>query len=386
MLYILLVHMYIIGHGLFGKVWKFRTIGRTYSIDTAQIRFQIKKLARSIFIHPFSLPVFKQPFLLKLLNGHIQMPGNTLQIFEGIGWCHITAAIGTGQAINFCPYLCIYAIGKKIQIPGRIVFHLGKKTPELRAVPLHIISELSSDIRHTSNDDTEGKRILKGKCAALIFVCMRTFFILAIASLLVTACNNNGGGTAKTFCDTACKSDSFNFKSTDRYGSSVSISVKNCEPDSISWTHGQMETSRMIPFKDLTNQDVRLNASAISCVIKDTSHAWLTFNDCITGRGFLFKLPFNKSNNITKILGALNSFDPKFVVAEDLRAYTDRGSIFVVDINTGNEEVMTFKETYDIDFNKVHDMIDSINVTHKRIYVKLLKNGQEVPLEKNINL
>lgn len=252
-------------------------------------------------------------------------------------------------------------------------------------MPQHIISELSPDIGHTSNDNPEGKRILKGTCAALIFVCMRTFFILAIASLLFTACNNNAG-TAKTFCDTACKSDSFNFKSPDRFGSSVNISVKNCEPDSISWTHGLMETSRMIPFRDLTNQDVRLNASAISCVIKDTSHAWLTFNDCITGRGFLFKLPFNKSNNITKILGALNSFDPKFVVAEDLRAYTDRGSIFVVDINTGKEEVMTFKEAYDIDFNKLHDIVDSINVTHNRIYVKLLKNGQEVPLEKTISL
>ncbi len=214
---------------------------------------------------------------------------------------------------------------------------------------------------------------------------MKTVFILAIASLLFTACSNNAG-TAKTFCDTTCKSDSFNFKSSDRFGSSVAIAVKNCEPDSITWTHGEMATSRTIPFRDLANQDVRLNASAINCVIKDTSHAWLTFNDCITGRGFLFKLPFNKTTNITKILGALNSFDPKFKVADDLRAYTDRGSIFVVNLNTDKEAIMTFKETYDIDFNKIHDVVDSINVTHKRIYVKLLKNGQEVSLEKAIDL
>jgi hypothetical protein len=249
----------------------------------------------------------------------------------------------------------------------------------------YIIPELSPDIRHNNDKRAEGKRILKGKFTALIFVCMRTLYILAIASLLFTACNNSAG-TAKTFCDTTCKSDSFNFKSPDRFGSSVSISVKNCEPDSISWTHGEMAITRTIPFRELANQDVRLNASAINCVIKDTSHAWLTFNDCITGRGFLFKLPFNKANNITKILGALNNFDPKFEVAEDLRAYTDRGSIFVVDINTGNEAMMTFKEAYDIDFNKIHEVVDSINVTHKRIFVKLLKEGKEVPLEKAIDL
>lgn len=240
-----------------------------------------------------------------------------------------------------------------------------------------------------TNVYAEGKRILKGNHQPLFLfqlICMNKLFLIALASALFASCSNNSGSTAKTFCDTTCRSDSFNFKSPDRFASSVSISVKNCEPDSISWTHGEMAISRTVPFSDLANQDVRLNASAISCVIKDTSHAWLTFNDCITGRGFLFKLPFNKANNITKILGALNSFDPKFKVDEDLRAYTDRGSIFVVNINTGNEAMMTFKETYDIDFNKIHEKVDSINVTHKRIYVKLLKNGQEVPLEKAIDL
>ena len=200
------------------------------------------------------------------------------------------------------------------------------------------------------------------------------------------ACSNNNSSTGQTFCDTTCKSDSFNFKSDDRFGSSVSISVENCKPDSIAWTHGRMETSRMVPLQDLTNQEVRLNNSAISCVIKDTSHAWLTFNDCITGRGYLFKLPFNKSTNITKISGALNRFDPKFVVDDNLRAYTDRGSLFVININTGKDAVMTFKEAYDIDFNKIHDVVDSVNITPKRIFAKLLKEGKEVPFEKAIDL
>jgi len=214
---------------------------------------------------------------------------------------------------------------------------------------------------------------------------MYKLFFIAAASLVFTACSNNSN-TGKTFCDTTCKSDSFNFKGSDRYASSVSISVKGCAPDSISLTHGGMLTSRTFPFSNLVNQDVRLNASAIECFIKDTSYAWLSFNDCITGRGFLFKLPFNKADNISKISGALNRFDPKFVIDKDLRAYTDRGSVFVVDVNTGKEAIMTFKETYDIDFNKIHEVVDSVNVTHKNIYVKLLKNGTEVPFQKAIDL
>jgi hypothetical protein len=209
--------------------------------------------------------------------------------------------------------------------------------------------------------------------------------LLLSASVIFLACNNSGK-TGKTFCDTTCKTDSFNFKGADRFESRVDISLKNCKPDSITWTHGGMTITRQLPFNDLTNQDVRLNPSAISCIIKDTSYAWLTFNDCITGRGFLVKLPFNKANNINKFTGALNSFDPKFSVEENLRAYTDRGSIYVTDINSGNQEVMTFKETYDIDFNNLHQVVDSINVTHKRIYVQLLKNGKEVPIEKAIDL
>jgi hypothetical protein len=166
----------------------------------------------------------------------------------------------------------------------------------------------------------------------------------------------------------------------------VSISIKDCAPDSVSWTHGQMAIKRQVPMNDLVNQDIRINRSAISCVIKDTTHAWLTFNDCITGRGFLFKLPFNKMVNISKKLGALTSFDPKFSVEEDLRAYTDRGSIFVMNINTDKEAVMSFKETYDIDFNKIHDHVDSIHVTKKRIWVRLKKDGKDVDLQKAIDL
>lgn len=212
---------------------------------------------------------------------------------------------------------------------------------------------------------------------------MRLLFLLFSAAFFVS-CNNEG--TATSFCDTTCKQDSFIFNNNDKFEGKVAIGVRNCKPDSISITHAYQSSSLVRPFYDLTEQDVKLNASAISCVIKDTSHAWLTFNDCITGRGFISKLPFGKSENIKRLRGALNSFDKKFAVDPDLRAYTDRGSIFVFNIHTDKEEVMTFKETYDIDFNKLHDVVDSINVTKSRIYVRLKKGGQNVELEKKITL
>lgn len=385
MLYILAVHMQVIGHRFFGEVRKFSTISRTNGIDAAKIGFQVKELAGSRFVYPFPFPVFQKPFLPEPAQGQTQVPGNSFLVLVGIGRGHVAATVGTGKAVRFFPYFPLNGIRHLIKAFWRMKFYPGQKTPETGTIWQHFLLKAFPDIGH-KGVYPEGKRILKGKKAALIFVDMRSILFMLITALTLIACQNKTARTAKTFCDTTCRSDSFQFKGKDRFESRVSISVKNCRPDSVSVTHGGMDVSRTIPFTELVSQEVRLNPAAISCVIRDTSYAWLTFNDCITGRGFLFKLPFNKYNNISKISGALNSFDPKFVVAEDLRAYTDRGSIFVLDIYTGKQAVMTFKDTYDIDFDKLHETVDSINVSHKRIYVKLLKKGSEVPLEKTIDL
>jgi len=214
---------------------------------------------------------------------------------------------------------------------------------------------------------------------------LHTLALVLLASTLFVACGNSGN-TAASFCDTTCRSDSFHFNSNAAIKASVNIGVKNCAPDSIAWTHEYMATSRKLPMSDLVDQDIRLHSDAIACVIRDTSHAWLSFNDCITGRGYLFRLPFSKSANISKISGALNAFDPKFDIADNLRAYTDRGSIFVVDVNTDKQAMMTFGESYDIDFNKIHEIVDTVHVSAKRIYVRLKKDGKEIPIEKTIDL
>lgn len=145
-------------------------------------------------------------------------------------------------------------------------------------------------------------------------------------------------------------------------------------------------TSRKIQLSDFLNQNVRMNASAVSCAFQDTSFAWLAFNDCFSGRGYLLKLPFSKEGNIQKITGALNSFDPKFSIDKDLRAYTDRGSVYIVNTTNGKEAQMTFKEEYPIDFNDIHKVIDTISISKSKVFVRLLKDGNPVPFEKQIDL
>ncbi|HWJ92530.1 MAG TPA: hypothetical protein VNR87_15540 [Flavisolibacter sp.] len=210
--------------------------------------------------------------------------------------------------------------------------------------------------------------------------------LLPVLSIVLFASCNNSSKTAKTFCDTNCNSTSFDFKGTPEFGQSLSISVKNCTADTVTWTHGKAATSSQVQLSDFLNQPVKLNKSAISCAFQDTSFIWLAFNDCVTGRGYLLKMTYKKTG-ILKMTGALNAFDPKFSIDPDLRAYTDRGNIYVVNVNTGKQAQMTFKKEYEMDFNNVHKAIDTLNVSKQRVYIKLIdKNGTEVPLEKKIEL
>jgi hypothetical protein len=208
---------------------------------------------------------------------------------------------------------------------------------------------------------------------------MRNLFLIAIAGLFFTSCSNSSG--VKTFCDTTCVNDSIRFSGNGQQ--KLTIAIKNCRPESIVWEN--QVSKRTIDIYEYLNKEVKMNPSFINCVFRD-SLTWLSFNDCITGRGYLLRLPYSKNDAIGTYKAALNSFDKKFSVDPDLRAYTDGGNIYVVNVQTGNQAEMTFKEAYQMDYDHIHSVIDSINVSKSRIYVKLLKEGKEVPLEKNISL
>ena len=215
---------------------------------------------------------------------------------------------------------------------------------------------------------------------------MKFLLLLLLIGFFFTACNIGADKSAQTFCDTTCINDTFKFSNDHKLRPRVIITVNNCTADSITWTHDALPANRQMHMGTLLDGLVRLNNSAISCFIKDTSYAWVAFNDCLTGRGYLMQLPFDKTKSVRKMSSAINSFDKKFVVPDDIRAYADYSTIYVEDINTGKKEQMTFKEEYKIDFNNIHEVIDSVNISPGRIYVELVKSGEKIPLEKQISL
>lgn len=216
---------------------------------------------------------------------------------------------------------------------------------------------------------------------------MKSILSVLFLSFVFISCSNNQSASAgKTFCDTSCNSDTLKYNNNHKLKPFVTISVKNCAADTITWGHDALLNNRQLHVGSLLGNIVRLHTSAVNCFVKDTSYAWLSFNDCLTGRGYLVYLPYNKRETVRKMSSALNSFDKKFVVPEDLRAYCDYTMVYVEDIHTGKKEQMTFKEEYKIDFNNIHEAIDSVNISRNRIFVQLIKNGQKVPLEKTISL
>jgi hypothetical protein len=161
--------------------------------------------------------------------------------------------------------------------------------------------------------------------------------------------------------------------------------VNACKADSVLWMHNYTN-GRLLSLSGFLGQEIRLNKGAIDCYFKDTSYAWLQFNDCITGRGFQLKLVFNKQKENRKITGAFNRFDPKFSVEKDVAAYTDRGSVFVENMETEKTAIMPFDKSYDINFNKLHEMVDSVNISKTRIWIQMIRNGEKKVYEKKISL
>lgn len=235
-----------------------------------------------------------------------------------------------------------------------------------------------------------GKRIFSSQITLAIFVFLKTncmklliapLFMIAIVSMLVSC--GGSSSTPATFCDTTCLKDTLKFAGNHQLEPFVYLSVKDCKPDSIIWSYKGLGSNRKTKF-DYTSTSV--NKDYIRCIFNDTSAAFILFNDCLTGRGFQIKLPFSKTENFSMRTSGINSIDPKFSVSENLMAYTDRGNIYIEEFTTGKKAMMTFGEKLDIDYDAIHEHIDSVNVTNSRIWVKVKKGKEWAVLEKNITL
>lgn len=217
---------------------------------------------------------------------------------------------------------------------------------------------------------------------------MRTPLLLLFAfsfTSLLLSCNGTANGPA-TFCDTTCFSDTLKFKGTHETNPTVTISMKNCLPDTISWSHEGLETKRKTGFTYLIGATVKVNKDFVQVKFKDNEYAWVLFNDCFTGRGFQIKLPYDKAAKFSLKSSGINSLDPKFDIAENLIVNTDRGNIFVEEAYSGKKAMMTFGQKLDIDYDALHEYIDSVNVTNDRIWVRIKVDNAWVDKEKKIVL
>jgi hypothetical protein len=180
--------------------------------------------------------------------------------------------------------------------------------------------------------------------------------------------------------------DTLKFSGEDKMKPYVYISAKDCQADTLLWSFTGMEVNRKVGLSDFLNTKVYLNKDYVRCFFKDAAYAWLLFNDCSNGRGYSLKLPFNKTDDIGRKSSNINSLDKKFSIADNMVAYTDRGNIFVEDMATGKKAMMTFGQNLDIDYDAIHDYIDSVNITNTRIWVKVMIDKKWKELEKNITL
>ncbi len=215
------------------------------------------------------------------------------------------------------------------------------------------------------------------------------YLLLLIAAAALFAC---GGGrntaTEKPFCDTVCLTDTIKFMKEDHtLKPYLYISTKNCLPDSVIWSYRGLGTNRKLSFDDFGLKKFPVNKNTMTIYFGDTSYVWFLFNNCANGRGYLAKIPFNKSQKIIRSGRALNNFDPKYSVSEGLAVYTDKGNIFVEEMATGKRAEMTFgKWLEEMDDDYLHDYIDSVNVSPTRIWANVLIDKKWTVLEKNVTL
>lgn len=211
--------------------------------------------------------------------------------------------------------------------------------------------------------------------------------LFAVLSGILFSCSNKSATAPKPLCDTACITDTLKFNAIHPLKPEVKLTFTNCYPDTLLFTHYALPNNRKIIFSEYTNKAVRISKSMFDCNIKDTSYFWLKFNDCNTSRGYLLKFSFDKKQSNRIITSAINSFDPKYKVEDGLIAYHDYNFIYAELQETGKKaKVKLSDEKLPLDFDNTHTIIDSVNITRQKVYIKYIKNGESTVIDQNITL
>jgi hypothetical protein len=210
--------------------------------------------------------------------------------------------------------------------------------------------------------------------------------LFVIICLHFISCKSKTASQPPVFCDTACLKDSLKFSGDHPAKPYVILSASVCHPDTLIWSAAGMSVNKKVGLEDFLNTKVYINKDYVRCFFKDQEYAWLLFNDCSNGRGYSLKLPFDKGGTIGRKSSNINNMDKKFSISDNLVAYTDRGNIYVEDMATGNKAMMTFGQNLGIDYDVLHEYIDSVNITDSRIWVRVKVDKQWKELEKKIVL
>jgi hypothetical protein len=216
---------------------------------------------------------------------------------------------------------------------------------------------------------------------------MRLIILLltGLLGMMFSQCGRSAN-TPAPLCDTTCVKDTIRFLGDHPSKPQVVIIPKDCLPDTLMWTFEGMSANRKIAMNTIFNPLIPIRSSHARCLFDGNKKAWLIFNDCATGRGYQVKLPFDKRESLSVRTSGINPIDPKFNIAPSLLAYTDRGNIYVEHLSKGTNAMMTFREEVPINYDRIHEHIDSVSVTPKKIWVRIKIQDQWKELEKDIDL
>ena len=214
----------------------------------------------------------------------------------------------------------------------------------------------------------------------LLSICIMVATALAMGSCSLFS------SAPPVFCDTSCSSDTIQLVGSHESKPTVRISMANCLPDTLVWSYDGLGLNRKIGFSYLIGTTVRINKNYVKAIFNENKYAWLLFNDCITGRGFQIKLPYDKETPFSLKSSGMNQMDKKFSIQEGLIVNTDRGNLFVEDALDGKKAMMTFGQKIDIDYDALHEHIDSIAITRNRIWARIKIGNDWVVKEKQIVL
>lgn len=211
------------------------------------------------------------------------------------------------------------------------------------------------------------------------------FLLLFLGIFQSCKTGSDNDNAATLLCDTTSTAmhDTILFNHTAATAPYVKVSLTDKTPDTLYW--GTKAAEKKMDWKEYFDDKIYINRDYIKTYFSNAQTAFVKFNDCVTGRGYLIKLPL-AAGNISILKSCLNNYNKKFVVDDSLLAYTDKGNLFIENWASGKKATMTFGEELDIDFYAINQTIDSINVTPTSAWAKVKKKNNKWEIVSKDNL